>query len=163
MATLIELCESGQLEKIDPLEEYEQPWRSLYATSDFIEWLDGDLPEIEHEELHADLSPLEQVFAVFHEYVSGQAFSSDRRFKKLSFSPEQFVWEIKTDSVRIFGWVPQKDAFICCFGASADKVKLLNLYGRYIAKTSYVRSQLELDEPKCCQSGDYEDVLSIEA
>lgn len=161
MATLLELCESGHLVKIDPLEEDEQPWRTLYATLEFIDWLEGTLPEMEHEEIHSHLSPIEQVFAVFYEFVSGEEFSSDRRFKKLSFSPEQFVWEIKTDSVRIFGWVPQKDVFVCCFGESADQIKLLNLYGMYIAKTSFIRGELELDEPKCCESGEYADVLSV--
>ncbi len=160
MATLIELCESGELERINPLEEDEQPWRTLYATLNFIQWLDERLPEVEHNNLYSDLSPLEQVFAVFHEYVSGSEFLKDRRFKKLSFTPEQYVWEIKTDDIRIFGWVPKRDVFICCFGDSADEIKLFDRYSAYIAKTSFVRKNMNLDEPKCCKSKEYDDVIS---
>lgn len=160
MATLIELSESGRLVKIDPLEDDEQPWRSLYATLDFIAWLDAALPELEGDELYSSLSPIEQVWAVFHEYVSGEDFASDRRFKKLSATPDHFVWEIKTDDVRVFGWVPSKDVFVCCFGGEADHIKLMGSYGAYIARTAYVRGQMDLNEPKCCQSKDYKDVLS---
>ena len=160
MATLIELCESGDLIKIDPLEDREQPWRSLYATPAFIEWLDRTLPEIESDEMFSDPSPIEQVFAAFHEYVSGVGFATDRRFKKLNATPDQYVWEIKTNDIRIFGWVPCKDVFVCCFGDEADRIKLMNSYNTYVAQTSYVRSQLDLDEPKCCQSKEYDDVLS---
>ncbi len=160
MATLLELCESGLLIKIDPLEDDEQPWRTLYATPEFVEWLDAVLPVMDHNELYSSLLPIEQVFAVFHEFVSGDEFSTDRRFKKLNFNPEQYVWEIKTDDVRIFGWVPQKDAFVCCYGDSADQIKLLDLYSRYVAQTSYVRHEIDLDEPKCCQSKEYGDVIS---
>ncbi len=160
MATLIELCESGALEVIDPLEANELPWRNLYATMEFIEWLDGELPEIEHNTLYSDLTPTEQVFAVFYEYVAGENFSSDRRFKKLQYTPDHHVWEFKTDEVRVFGWIPCKDAFVCCFGDSKDKIEVNRSYGRYIAKTAYVRNMMDLNEPKCLEDRSYADVIS---
>lgn len=160
MATLIELCDSGALEVIDPLEAGELPWRNLYATMEFIEWLDGELPEVEHNALYSNLTPIEQVFAVFYEYVTGENFSSDRRFKKLHCTPNQHVWEFKTDEIRVFGWVPRKDAFICCFGDSKDNIEVNNSYGRYIAKTTNVRNTMDLDEPKLLESRSYLDVIS---
>lgn len=160
MATLIELSESGVVEVIDPLEAGELPWRMLYATMEFIEWLDGDLPEIEHNMLYSDLTPIEQVFAVFYEYVAGENFSSDRRFKKLHCTPDHHVWEFKTDEVRVFGWVPHKDAFICCFGDSKDNIELNGSYGRYIAQTVYARNIMDLDEPKYLEGRSYIDVVS---
>ena len=46
MATLIELCEVGSLESIDPLEDNELNWRKIYATPNFIAWLDEELPAL---------------------------------------------------------------------------------------------------------------------
>ncbi|UOA32557.1 hypothetical protein DSM110093_02357 [Sulfitobacter sp. DSM 110093] len=160
MATLIELCESGVLDRIDPLEPEELPWRALYGTMDFLRWLEDDLPALGHNALYADLSPLEQIFAVFAEYVAGDYFSTDKRFKKLTWTPDHHVWEFKTDEVRVFGWVPQKDAFICCHGDSKDQIEVQASYGRYIAQTAFARNQMQLDEPKCITSGSYTDVIS---
>ncbi len=161
MATLIELCESGQLIPIEPeLEENELSWRCLYGTPCFIAWLDTQLPTFPHEEMYAELTPLEQVGALFAEFSSGETFSTDRRFKKLSSTPQHHVWEFKTDDVRIFGWIPDKNKFICCFGDQTETIKMGNSYNRYIAQTKYVRDNLNLDEPKCIIGGRYEDVIS---
>ncbi|MDE0970445.1 MAG: hypothetical protein OSA51_13790 [Octadecabacter sp.] len=160
MATLIQLCESGSLDVIDPLEPGELPWRFLYATMDFLDWIERELPVLGHNELYSDLSPLEQVYAVFFEYVSGEDFSSDRRFKKLHCNPDNHVWEFKTEEVRVFGWVPNKDFFVCCYGDSKDKIKEFDSYGRYIAQTTFVRNNLNLNEPKCLISRSYSDVIS---
>lgn len=160
MATLVELCESGVLDIIDPLEADELPWRTLYGTQDLIQWLENVLPNLDHNELYDVLSPQEQVLAVFAEYVGGEQFIDDRRFKKLNWNPEYFVWELKTEEVRIFGWVPEKDVFICCFGDSKDTILVEDSYGRYIAQTVYVRNNLDLDDPKFVESGDLTDVVS---
>lgn len=163
MATLPELCEFGVLDTIDPLEPDELPWRTLYGTGDFIRWLETGLPSLYHNPLFAELSPVEQVFALFAEYAAGEDFVDDRRFKKLSCTPERYVWELKTEEVRIFGWVPSRDKFICCFGDSKDQIQLWNSYGSYIAKTVYVRNNLDLDDPKHVMGLGYPDVISNKA
>lgn len=160
MTTMLELYDSGDINRIDPLEADELPWRTLYATLDFIDWLRDELPDLGHNGLYSDLSPIEQIFAVFSEYVAGDDFSSDRRFKKLSWTPDHHVWEFKTDEVRVFGWVPAKDCFICCYGDSKDEIEAQDSYGRYIALTLYVRNHMNLDEPKCLISREYIDVIS---
>ncbi|WP_299984909.1 hypothetical protein [uncultured Ruegeria sp.] len=148
------------LEIIDPLEPDELPWRNLYATPDFISWFDEVLPEMGHNEVYSDLSPYEQTFAVFAEYVAGEYFSDDRRFKKLSCTPDHHVWEFKTEEVRVFGWVPQYDSFICCFGDGKDQIELMQSYGRYIAQTAFVRNNIDLDEPKFLTGRRHSDVIS---
>lgn len=161
MATLDSLETSGNLVRIQvPLELHLQPWRSIYGTPDFIVWLDQQLPNIASTILGYEIEPIEQVDAVFHEYISGARMNFDRRFKKLSWTPDIFVWELKTPDIRIFGWVPKRDHLICTFGDSKDEIELRNKYGRYIAQTSYVRQQLDLDSPKCIESKEYDDVLS---
>ncbi|WP_306046100.1 hypothetical protein [Nioella sp. MMSF_3534] len=163
MATLVELCESGELVQLEvPLAAHELPMRRLFAIPSFVRWLEESLGDIEHDDLYSDQTPLEQVDSLFFEYISGAVFSTDRRFKKLSSTPDHGIWELKSDDVRIFGWIPEKDAYVCCFGDSADRVKLLNTYGRYIAQSAFVRDNINLDEPKCVMSSEYDDVISTE-
>lgn len=162
MATLSELVQAGVLVLIDPLEDHELPVRRLYGTPEFIKWLDEVLPDYPEERAYAQLIPIQQVYAVFSDYVLGRVFSSDERFKKLNYTPDLNVWEIKTTSIRIFGWVPAKDAFICCYGDLADTVKLMNQYETYQAKTFRIMREIALDEPKWITSGRYEDVISNE-
>jgi hypothetical protein len=163
MATLAMLCEVGALVRLDPgLELGELATRRLYGTPEFVNWLDTDLPVMPEDPLTADLNPLEQVAALFHEYVTGEKFSDDRRFKKLNSTPQHHVWEFKTDDVRIFGWIPEKDVFLCCFGDSKNEIETYRKYGMYIARTKYVRDFLNLDEPKCLQEKEYKDVISTQ-
>ena len=161
MATVTQLEQDGLIERLDiEMEIQEQPWRCLYGTPDFIRWLGEELVGLETRVVGGDLEPLEQVDDLFHQFVVGEDFSTDRRFRKLTSSPEHFVWELKTIDIRIFGWIPQKDFFICTFGGLADDIKLFEQYGTNIAKTVYVRNHLDLDEPKYVNSVEYENVIS---
>lgn len=161
MATLLELCAKGDLIKLEvPLEPNEMPHRRLFATPEFVKWLEDGLPQIKFDEIYSDLSPLEQVSVLFSDYLTGVEFSDDRRFKPLKWTPDLGIWELKTDDVRIFGWIPDKDAFVCCFGDSADQIKLLDLYGRYITKTSFTMNSMDLNAPKHVDGKEYSDVLS---
>lgn len=160
MPTLEELSDQGQLVKVDPLGDDELPWRTLYATPDFIAWLEDGLPKLDHKTEYSDLTPLEQVVAVLAEYASGEDFFCDRRFKKLNCNPDHCVWEFKTEEVRIFGWAPSKNSFICCFGDGKDAIVALNKVGMYIARTVFVRTNIPLGEPKYLNGRNYEDVIS---
>jgi hypothetical protein len=163
MATIASLCDEGHLVAIDPgLEPDELPKRRLFGTPEFVRWLDETLPGLLGDSIGADLSPFDQVYALFFEYVIGNAFSTDRRFKKLNGTPDHYVWEFKTDDVRVFGWVPQKDTFICCFGDSKVAIETFQKYGRYIAQTKFVRDNISLDAPKFIESVRYVDVISDE-
>jgi len=139
----------NRLVRIDvELDGRAQPWRCLYGTPEFIDWLDNVLPGIDTTVIGGEIGPHEQVDAVFHE-----------RFKKLSCTPDHFVWELKTLDVRIFGWVPVKDHFICAYGDHKDQIELMRNYGTYIAKTVFARNQCDL-QPNHIAHGEYEHVLS---
>lgn len=161
MATLEQLCQQGHLVELPvPLGPEEMPWRKLYGTPEFVQWLDQVLPYLPEDPVHADASPLEQVATTFAEYVLGEDMAAETMFRKLRSNPEHFVWELKTDDIRVFGWAPRKDHFICCFGDLADEIKRSNAYGRYIALTVRTRQLLELDEPKVVGRTEYRDVIS---
>ncbi|WP_050991441.1 hypothetical protein [Sinorhizobium fredii] len=161
MATLIELEQNGDIERIDvALDVGEQPWRTLYGTPAFIEWLDNVLPDLQTTVVGGDTTPMEQVDAVFYEYVVGEPLNPDRRFKRLNWTPDLYVWEFKTPDIRILGWIPARDVFICTYGEMKDRLEALNLYGRYQALTNFARDNLDLNEPKAILSRNYTDVVS---
>lgn len=161
MATLEELENRGSLIRIDvPLDGGEQIWRRLYGTPAFVSWLDDVVPELVSTIVGGETSPSDQLDARFHEYVIGESIQDDRRFKGLASTPERHVWEFKTLDLRVFGWFPLRDCFICTFGDMKDDIELRNSYGRYIAQTVYERDNLPLDEPKLITGKDYSDVLS---
>lgn len=161
MATLIQLEAANAIIKLDVgLEGADQPWRELYATPEFIDWLENALPDYTTKVIGGDIEPEEQVYACFYDYVVGKDLDPDVRFKKLHRTPDLHVWELKTVEVRIFGWVPKKDVFICCFGDLKDQIELMGSYGTYMARTEFVRQQINLDEPKSVESRLYDDVLS---
>lgn len=159
MATLSEL-DGGPLQQIDVLPGHEMPWRHLYGTNAFLEWMNNVLPSLVSTTIGAQLTPLEQVYASFDEYASGEPFNDDRRFKRLAATPDHFVWEFKTDDIRVFGWIPYKDCFVATFGDLKDEIVTFNRYGLYIAQTAFFRANLDLDEPGYVASKEYKDVLS---
>lgn len=161
MATLKELEDSGLLVRIEvELNMGELPWRRVFGTQDFLKWLDEVLPTLTTTVIGGDTEPIEQVDAVFHEYIIGRHLDENHHFKPLSWTPDWSIWEFKTPDIRIFGWLVEKDAFVCAFGDMKDEIELMKKYGAYIAKTKYVRDQLPLNEPKYVASKEYDDVLS---
>jgi hypothetical protein len=161
MATIAELALAGDLIQIDvPLEQGELSWRRIFATPAFVEWLDKVLPTLESTTIGADSEPHEQIDAVFHDYVIGEHMVIGKKFKRLKYNPDLSVWELKTSDVRVFGWVPAKDVFICAYGDLKDEIELKNAYGKYIAQTHFARTQMNLDDPKVIESKEYYDVLS---
>lgn len=162
MATLGELSkgDSGPIRRIELELDEGLPHRFLYGTPGFIGWLENVLPDMKTGLMLADISPFEQVYERFRQYVVGENLDGDRRFAPLICDPETFVWELKTIDVRIFGWVPKMDHFICCFGGHADFIKQHKLYGGFIGQVDHVRSGMNLDTPKSVEFRNYENVLS---
>lgn len=160
MATLSSLVTAGALERISVELEGRLSWRSLYGTPEFIRWLDEVLPYLEPGSAGAEITPNEQVDALFFDFISGERLEEDRRFKALSRTPDLFVWELKTIDVRIFGWFVSMDHFVCCYGDMKDEILRKDSVGTYMARVEYVRNQLDLDEPKRLEFKDYANVLS---
>jgi hypothetical protein len=159
MATITSLSQSGVLTLIDAgLDADQQPWRLLYGTEDFIRWLDTQLVTLTSSLIGNMISPIEQVDALFADFVSGEPLVISRQFRQLRPS-DQAVWELKTDDIRIFGWFPLKDCFIAVYGAPADNVKDAGLYGTFRNLVAKRRDQLDLD---CgyIMGGNINDVIS---
>lgn len=162
MATIAQLADAEvELVRITvPLPSGRQSWRRLYGTPNFTAWLAETLPTILTGSSQAPLTPNEQVYGLFVEFLVGDPLPEDRRFKPLNRTPDLYVWELKTHCIRIFGWFVEMDCFVCCFGDEVDLIKKFDRYGTYVAKVEYVRSRLNLDEPKMLKAKDYANVLS---
>lgn len=161
MATIATLADAGALVRIEvDLDETRQTWRCLYGTPEFVAWLENTLPRLETGIMGAELTPNEQVYSLFADFIEGQHFEEDRRFRRLNRTPDLSIWELKTIDVRIFGWFVAMDKFICAFGGHKDEIARMDSVGTIMAKTDFVRRKLELDEPKFIHFREYANVLS---
>jgi hypothetical protein len=159
MATLEQLCHDGILESYDgELGINQLPARKLYFTSDFCQWLDDDLCDIElRRDGRAD--PTEQLFFAFNAFVSGGKMTS--QFARLD-PQREGCWEIKLPDLRVFGWFVKKDVFIACYcdlktNLIGDSPLRPRDYERRVRE--YKRS-LNLNEPKYI-TGDRRYVISV--
>lgn len=128
------------------------PQRTLYLTNGLNRWLE----EVVSHELpdHPDnLPPVEQVVSIMGLYCGGSPLAYDVDVKVLD-PIGHFVWELKTEDVRIFGWFYQPKVFIAAFGElkrrlSATKRSEINkLYQPFINCTVQTRNLIDLDPPK---------------
>jgi hypothetical protein len=162
MATPATLCERSELIKLGGgLSEHEQPERLLYAFPHIIQWLDKTLPSLPSDFKHfmeEDLSPLEQVDVLFHDFVSGNDMSYYERSH--SMTPTALgVWELKTTDVRFFGWFHAPRCFIIAnVDTKARCLEFEGLNGGYRDNAVFRRRNLDLNEPKFITGG-YADVL----
>ncbi|MCJ2078751.1 hypothetical protein MKK68_24435 [Methylobacterium sp. E-016] len=138
----------------------ELPNRRLFGTQDFVRWLDGQVRQQEPSPSGAETTPLEQIDDLFHRYSTGGFLAHRREFRcvKVEKNP---VWELKTVDVRIFGWFPARDCFVCVFGDFADRVKDHDLYRGYRLEIRRMRREMGIKEDLCGMGGAPSDVISF--
>jgi hypothetical protein len=81
MATIQQLCAQGILHKIDPgLDDDEQEFRLLYASTDVVNFMRDDLPNLPSFHDPA-IKPSRDLAALVAEYASGLPIEFDRQVK----------------------------------------------------------------------------------
>jgi hypothetical protein len=110
-------------------------------------WLEQVLPKVRTISLGFDLTPIQQVDALFHDFVSGADLSYYERSHQM-LPVDQGVWELKTLDVRIFGWFPLRAAFIIANIDTMERVKTHRLYSGYRDDCIRRRDTLDLEHPK---------------
>ena len=159
MATLFELCENGDLIRFDAgLGVRELDQRHIYLVPKSKEWIERDLPGLQST-WQIELTPAEQLDALFYQFCVGKRLVHGDRYKKLD-PRERHVWELKTADLRIFGWFPLIDVFVVCAIHDATRVKKVGLYPGFRDEVVRIRNAMPLDEPKCIEGNEYDDVLS---
>lgn len=159
MATIIELANSHHLIKLDPdLDQNEQEWRTVYLLPEVLPRLSKELP-IWTSTWKIEQSPAQQLDALWEVFCSGETITYGLSFKPLNHLNDG-IWELKTADLRLFGWFPIKDCFICGAVDLAFNVKSYNLYAGHSNVTSHLRKKLDLDEPKFIPGENPHDVVS---
>lgn len=158
MATLKELVNLGELvQHIPELRPKDLPERAVYFAPGFNK---NDLEQLEKlpRKRGRDLTPIEQIEQILFEFVIGRRFAYGSDHRKLD-PLTQHVWELKTEDVRLFGWIPLKAHFIIVRGELKDNLIPSKKYTPYIDQTIAFRNQLNLDEPKFITGTRHEQVL----
>jgi hypothetical protein len=159
MATILELVNTGKLEKYDPELEYdEQEERYVYFLPSVLVRMLDELPTYVSNWKLED-SPQTQFDQLMEVFCSGEPLTFDWMFKPLKHRQEG-VWELKTPDLRLFGWFPVKDCFIVGAVDTAFNIKSYNLYEGHANVVAHLRNQLELNEPKFISGKEPYDVVS---
>jgi hypothetical protein len=159
MATVVELDRQGKLFKLDPaLDDDQQEFRVLYASPRLHKWLGEVLPTL-GSTWKIELSPAEQLDAFMEIYAAGETLTFQRSFYPIAHI-SNYVWELKTADLRIFGWFTARDCFVGVVADTTDRVKLHNLYHGYAGDVVRFLNALDLDEPKFVPGDDPHAVVS---
>ena len=159
MATLLELETTGELVRLDPeLGPREMEDRRIFLLPRAREQIERDIAVLEST-WQVEISPIEQLDALVHRFCTGQPLSINTQFRCLNHLGEG-VWELKTGDLRLFGWFPLRDCFICCDCISADLVKVSDLYYGLCRQVAWYRDKLNLDDPKFLSGTDPNVVVS---
>ena len=96
--------------------------RKLYTYPDCAAWMRDAVPKMVTGRCKSPMTPKEQLRQLFRQWMAGEAMAYDRRFRDL-LPLDNFVSEMKTDDLRIFGWIYRPREFIAVCGGYADDYK----------------------------------------
>lgn len=157
MATPSTLADSGSLLRYEDDEETQSAERLLFLFQGVVDWIDGTLvyyPRIRGR----DLTPLEQVEALFHDFVYARDFTGVGHF--VNIMPQgDGVYEMKTPDVRVFGWFYRTAQFIAHSGALKNDIKGTRAVGRIRREVVQARSRLNLDQPAFIRSSKIHELI----
>ncbi|MFQ5534690.1 MAG: hypothetical protein ACE5EM_07715 [Sphingomonadales bacterium] len=147
MATLDEIEDQEKIWRIEPgLGPSEQYYRMLYASPQFLNWLERQLKN-EPKDRHRNISPYEQVNQLFYEFVCGSQMVYDENMKKLKPLGSN-VWEMKTTDVRIFGYFYRTAKFIAVCGEMKKRLRRSRAYDPFKAEVGNFMNHVDLNPPK---------------
>lgn len=161
MATLVELITSGHIRPWEvALTRRQVRSRGLYLLPSplLISWLKDDLPALASC-WNIEETPMQQLDAFTKIFVAGETLTYTRHFNPLVHHGAG-VWELKTADVRLFGWFPHRDCFVCGRADHAERVKQYDLYAGYAGEVVRDRDALPLNDPKFVPGDDPHAVVS---
>lgn len=159
MATIEQLVAQDQLIRFDPeLGWREMEDRFILFLPKAAQWMTQRLPN-ESSSWNIELSPQEQFDDLAYTFCSGRELVFEHQVAPI-FHIEHGIWELKTADLRLFGWFPRRDWFICSGVNTAEEVKRLHLYAGYRDEAVRRRDQLDLNPPKFLPGEDPNVVIS---
>ncbi|UWQ40064.1 hypothetical protein K3718_10815 [Leisingera aquaemixtae] len=159
MPTAEQLAKEGQLQ-IWPtrLALGAEVTRIIYIGPNAGEWIHANLKALKADGYFEGVEqPREQLADVFRRVMTGEKIN-DFRPKTLWEHPE-WIHELRTADLRIFGWFWRKNHFIVGeVGTKSDLAAGKVSYSGYLESCRAFRKTLDLEEPKFIE-GDIDDIL----
>lgn len=135
--------------------------RFLYAFPASLKWMRETVPTLQTGRRESALTPAEQLILRLQQWLSGDPIKKGPMFKEMEFPKDNDVWELKTDDLRLFGWMYQPKKFILAAHGYADDYKVPTKtkdYADDVRAVMAARSALPLDGPKLVK-GKFDDLV----
>lgn len=147
MPTIVELAANGALEFFAPeLGHRRQTSRLVYLKPGVMDWIEEHLPDAQSD-CFSEITPVEQLDEILNAFCAGESLVHERQMKILHHRIHG-VWELKTPDLRLFGWFPKKDVFVCTAINFKRLIRDHSLYQGYVGAAVHFRENLDLNEPK---------------
>jgi hypothetical protein len=159
MTTLLKLRDRGKLFGFSDRTIQKQPLRLLFLAPTLTDWLNDDLQGLVAGR-GRDLSPYEQVYAIFTEYVYESGFSGVGDFVNI-IPQSQGVYEMKTTDVRIFGWFYRPCQFVAVVGDLKKNLIGTNLVSTHRKTVTGFRKSFHLDKPEFVRNQHVRELLRV--
>jgi len=120
----------------------------------------SEVPQLTTGRAQSAFTPLEQLMERLRQWMAGDAMRYGPWFHDMT-PKSDHVWELKTDDLRIFGWMYQPCAFIAVRGGQADDYKEPTKIKNYADERREVikaRDTLPLDGKKFAE-GEFDDLV----
>jgi hypothetical protein len=135
--------------------------RHLYAYPASLRWMREAVPMLETGRLNCALTPAEQLMLRIQQWLSGDPIKRGPMFQELKYPKDNDVWELKTDDLRLFGWMYQPKKLIIAAHGYADHYKeptKIKNYADDVRTVMRLRDALPLDGPKLVK-GEFDDLV----
>jgi hypothetical protein len=123
MATFAKILEDARITRVKlrlPRGRFDE--RELYAFPECLDWMRKKVPTMVTGRIGSAFTPAEQLMRRLTQWIVGDTMVHNRMFKDME--PQSHgVWELKTENLRIFGWMYQRRKFIAVCGGYADDYK----------------------------------------
>lgn len=151
MATIGILLEEHKLHRVQvKLRRGQFHDRKLYALPHCFKWMKVDVPKMVTGRIKSASTPYEQMIERFRQWMADEPMLLGPWFHDMEPRTDN-VWELKTDDLRIFGWMYRPKEFIAAIGDYADdykEPKKTKTYAKSKSDVIAARDALPLDEPK---------------
>lgn len=160
MSTPDEGCHKAGLNLYDIfLYPKQKAWRYLFATPELAEWFENVLPGIALSDDVEEDSLLTQVGIEFYSFRYGHELREPHDIRLLA-PLDHSVWELKSPSLRLFGWFPEKNYFVVHVAEEKRKLSSWADYQPFIDEVVRFRESVVGFLPSHIKSGRLWDVVS---
>ena len=161
MATLSNLVLDGTLIRVTvPLRRDQFHDRKLYAFPECLEWMRTEVPKMKTGRINSATSPRDQLALRLRGWMAGEEMVESEMFRHMRPLQDDVI-EMKTDDLRLFGWLCQPATFVVVCGGYADDYKeptITKLYQDDVTVVVDARNALPLDGDKISRTN-FNDII----